>query len=145
MSRLKWKNIKFESDSNFFEITFEIRKNAQFRQGNKLIVSATNDVVCLLHVLRALQSVSNSEGDGFIFRYFNGRLVAKKPGKTTPIVIAIKHVRYMRDLSLLFGGILGLTPEEFKGQYGSQSSRIGSASAASNAGIPVELWNQHGD
>ena len=51
----------------------------------------------------------------------------------------------MRYLSLWFGGILWLTPEEFKGQYGSQSGRIGSASAASNAGIPVELWGQHGD
>ena len=51
----------------------------------------------------------------------------------------------MRYLSLWFEGILGLTREEFKGQYGSQSSRIGSASAASNVGIPVELWGQHGD
>jgi integrase len=119
ISRLKWKNIKFESDSNFFEITFEIRKNAQFRQGNKLIVSATNDVVCLLHVLRALQSVSNSEGDGFIFRYFNGRLVATNPGKTTPMVMTIKYAQYMRYLSLWFGGILGLTPRELKGPYGS--------------------------
>jgi len=51
----------------------------------------------------------------------------------------------MRYLSLWFGGILGRTPEEFKGQYGSQSGGIGSASAVSNAGIPVELWGQHGD
>ena len=43
VSRLKWKNIKFESDSSSFEITFEIKKNAQFRQGNKVIVAATND------------------------------------------------------------------------------------------------------
>ena len=41
VSRLKWKNIKFESDSCSFEITFELRKNAQFRQGNKVLVSAT--------------------------------------------------------------------------------------------------------
>jgi hypothetical protein len=46
----------------------------------------------------------------------------------------------MRYLSLWFGGILGLTPEEFRNQYGSQLGRIVSASAASNAGIPVELW-----
>ena len=51
----------------------------------------------------------------------------------------------MRSLSLLFGGIVGLTPEEFKNQYGSHSGRLGSASAASNATIPVELWGQHGD
>jgi len=51
----------------------------------------------------------------------------------------------MRCLSLWFGGIIGFTPEEFKGQYGSRSGRIGFAPAASNAGIPVELWGQHGD
>jgi hypothetical protein len=51
----------------------------------------------------------------------------------------------MRYLSLWFGGILALNPEEFKSQYGSRSGRIGYASAACNAGIPVELWGQHGD
>jgi hypothetical protein len=53
--------------------------------------------------------------------------------------------QYMCYLSLWFGGILGLSPEEFKGQYGPQSGHIGSTSAASNVGIPVELWGQHGD
>ena len=71
--------------------------------------------------------------------------MAKKSGKTTPMVKAIKYAQYMRYLSLWFGGILGLTMEEFKSQYSSKSSRIGSASAASNAGIPVELWGQHSD
>ena len=79
------------------------------------------------------------------FRGFNDRLVAKNPGKTTPMVMAIKYAQYMRYLFLWFRGLLGLTPEELKGQYSSQSCRIGSASAASNAGIPVELWGQHGD
>ena len=98
VSRLKWRNKKFESDSSCFEITFEIRKNAQFRQGNKVIVSATNDVVCPLKLLRALQSVSNPQGDDFIFRGFNDRLVAKNPDKTTPMVFAIKYAQYMRYL-----------------------------------------------
>ena len=61
------------------------------------------------------------------------------------MVQAIKYEQYMRYLSLWFGGIVGLTPEEFKNQYGSQSGRIDSASTASNANIPVELWGQHGD
>ena len=81
----------------------------------------------------------------FIFRGFNGHLVAKNPGKITPMRMAIKYAQYMRYLSLWFGGILRLTPEEFKDQYGFQSCRIGAASAASNVGISVELWGQHGD
>ena len=51
----------------------------------------------------------------------------------------------MRYLLLSVRGIRGLTPEEFKGQYGSQSGRIGFDSAAFNAGVPAELWGQHGD
>jgi len=68
VSRLKWKNIKkFDSDSSSFEITFEIRKNAQFRQGNKVIVSTTKEVVYPSKLLLALRSVSNPEGDDFVF------------------------------------------------------------------------------
>ena len=50
-------------------------------------------------------------------------------------------------VAFLFGleAYLGLPRKSFKGQYGSQSGRIGSASAACNAGIPVELWGQDGD
>ncbi len=44
-----------------------------------------------------------------------------------------------------FRGILGLSAEKFKARHGYRSGRIGSASAASNAGIPVELWGHHGD
>jgi hypothetical protein len=116
VSRLKWKNINFESDLSSFEITFEIRKNAQFRQGNKVIVSANNDLVCPLKLLLALKSVANPDVEDFVFRGFNGRLVAKNPGKTTPMLLAIKYPQYMRYLSLWFGGILGLTPIEFKNQ-----------------------------
>jgi hypothetical protein len=95
--------------------------------------------------VRALQNFNNLDGDVFIFRCFNGRLVAKNPNRTTPMEIVIKYAKYMRYFSLWFGCILGLTPEEFKGEYGSQLGPIGFASAASNAGIPVELWGQHGD
>ena len=75
VSRLKWKKINFESDSSSFEISFEIRKNAQFRQGNKVIVLAIKYVVYSLKLLRALQSVSNPEGEDIIFHGFDGRLV----------------------------------------------------------------------
>ena len=61
------------------------------------------------------------------------------------MVTTIKYAQHIRYLSLSFWDFLGLSPEEFKGQYGSQSGRIGFASAASNAGIPVELWGQHDD
>ena len=34
--------------------------------------------------------------------------------------------------------------QEFKALYGSQFGRSGGASTSSNAGIPLELWGQHG-
>ena len=33
----------------------------------------------------------------------------------------------------------------FKKQFAMQSGESGSASAAANAGVPAELWGQHGD
>jgi len=79
--------------------------------------------------------------DDFIFRGFNGRFVAKYPERTTPLVPAIKYEQYIRYLSLWFGCIIGIIPEEFKNQHGSQSGRICSASTTSNAYIPVEIWS----
>ena len=71
--------------------------------------------------------------------------MSKNLGKTTPMVIMIEYARYICYLFPWFACILGLTPEEFKGQCGSQSDRIEFASADSNANIPVEPWGQHGD
>ena len=137
---LNWSNIRFESDSSSFEITFEMRKNAEFRQGSKVHVATTKAEVCPLKLLRLLQSrCVDSIEDHFIFRGLNSCLVAKNPAKTSPMLSAIKYGKYMRYLSLWFGGVLGLSPKEFKNQYESQSDRIGCASSASNAGIPVEL------
>ncbi len=88
-------------------------------------MSDTNEEVCPLKLFRALQSATNPEGDDCLLHGFNGRLVDENPGKTTPMVIAIiKYAQYMRYISLWFGGMLGLTPEEFRNQYGSQSGRI---------------------
>ncbi len=59
--------------------------------------------------------------------------------------MAIEYQQYTRYLSLWFGGVVGFYVEEFKAQYGSESGRIGLASSASNAGIPVVLRGQYGD
>ncbi len=48
-------------------------------------------------------------------------------------------------MSLWFGEVLGISTQAFQAQYGSHLGRIGGASAASNAGIALELWGQQGD
>jgi hypothetical protein len=51
-SGLKWRNIRFVENGSGFEITFEKRKSAQYRQGNKVLVASCHDaVVCPLRLL----------------------------------------------------------------------------------------------
>ena len=92
-----------------------------------------------------MQRYTGGDGDAFIFRGFNGRLVKKSPERTSPGDDYIAYGQFSTFLALWFGGVMGLSPEEFLAQYGSQSGRSGAASAASNAGISLELWGQHGD
>ena len=74
----------------------------------------------LLQLHRGIDSIENY----FIFRGFNCRLAAKNSGISSPMFTTIKFAVYVRYFSLRFGGVLGLTPEEFKNQYDSQSGRI---------------------
>jgi hypothetical protein len=65
--------------------------------------------------------------------------------KTPPFDVHIKYAQYVRYLSVWFGEVLGISTQEFKSQYGTQSGRSGGASTAYNADINLELWGQHGD
>jgi hypothetical protein len=82
VSRLKWGDIKFESDLSSFEITFEIKKNSKFRQGNKVLVPATKEAIRPLKLLIKLKNLDvNNALSSPILCGFNGRLVAKNPKK----------------------------------------------------------------
>ena len=48
-------------------------------------------------------------------------------------------------MSLWFSGVMGVSVAAFRKQIATQSGRSGGASAASNGGVPAELWGQHGD
>jgi hypothetical protein len=126
VSKLKCGNIKFALYISSFEITFEIRKNSQFRQGNKVLMAATKDDNCHLKLMSKLKDIdSNGSYDSSpIFCGFNGRLVVKNPQKRYLLNVPIKYAQYVRYLSLWFGEVLGISTQEFKAQYGSQSSRI---------------------
>ncbi len=97
VSRLKWGNVKFETNISSFEITFGIWKISQFRQGNKVMVSATKDNVCPLKLLLRLKDMDpNSVYDSSpIFCGFNERLVAKDPQKRIPSHVPIKYAQYV--------------------------------------------------
>ena len=80
----------------------------------------------------------------FLFQGFDGRLVRRAVTDTRPSGSALSFSQYKRYLSLWFGSLLGLSPDEFLRQFGTHSGRIGGASAAANAGVAIERWGQHG-
>ncbi len=61
-----------------------------------------------MRLLRELQKLVESDQESFVFRGFNGRLVAKSPGKTQPYVEQIKYDEFLRYLSSWFSGVLGI-------------------------------------
>ncbi len=70
---LRWSNIRFETDGSAFEITFDKRKNVQFRQGNKvLFASSPVSAVCHVRLLRELESYTGGSEGLHVFRGFNG-------------------------------------------------------------------------
>jgi integrase len=145
-SGLQWRNVRFVEDGSGFEITFDKRKNAQFRQGNKVLVAANpSATVCPLRMLRELRIFTGGSEDLFIFRGFNGRLVAKRPGSTAPGPDKITYDQFFRYLGQWFSGVRGVSTAVFRKQFATQSNRSGGASAALNAGVSDELIGQHGD
>jgi hypothetical protein len=96
-------------------------------------------------MLRELKTYTVGSEGLHVFRGFNGRLVAKSPRSTSPGPKKITYDQFLRFMSLWFRGVMGVSLAVFRKQFTSQSGRSGGASAASNAGVPAELWGQHGD
>ena len=119
-SHLRWRNVKFDSDGSCFHLSFEKRKNAQFRQGNRVTVAAaTSGPVCPFKLLEMLYVHTGREEDAFVFRGFNGRLVKKSPERTSPGKECITYAQFSTFLALWFGGVLGISPTVFQSRFGS--------------------------
>ena len=84
-SGLLWRNVRFKEDGGEFKISFDKRKNVQYLQGNKVLVASSPlSAVYPVRVLHELQIYTGRSNDLYIFRGFNGRLVAKSPRTTAP-------------------------------------------------------------
>jgi len=56
VSRLIWRNVKFEQDGNCFHLTFEEKNNAHFKEGNRVTVAVVpQGQVCPLKLLWMMQ------------------------------------------------------------------------------------------
>ncbi len=76
-----------------------MRKNAQYRQGNKVLVASCPDAeVCPLRLMRQLRAYTSGARDMHVFRGFNGRLVARNLGRTAPVAEKISYNQMLRFL-----------------------------------------------
>ncbi len=107
-------------------------------------MASNHDLVCPVRLLRRLLTSTAALGVPLVFQGFEGRLVRRAAADTQPSGSVLKFSQYRRYLSIWFGPLLGLSPDEFLSKFGSHSGRIGGASAAANAGAPMERWGQHG-
>ncbi len=91
-SGLLWRNVRFVEDGGGFEVSFDKHKNAQFRQGNKVLVASPPlAIVWSVRLLLQLWIFTRGSEDLHVFRGFNGRLVAKSREKTVPGPVRIKN------------------------------------------------------
>ena len=76
------RNIRFVEDRSAYELTFDKRKNAHYRQGNKvMVVSAPLGVIRPVRPMLAFREHAGGSEDLFVFRGFVGLLVSKTPGR----------------------------------------------------------------
>ncbi len=113
-SGLLWRDVRFEEDGSGFELSFDKRKNAQYRQGNKVSAdSSPLSAVCPVRMLRELQIYTGGSEDLYILRGFNGRLVAKSPRTTAPGPKKITYDKILRFMSLWFSGVMSVSVATF--------------------------------
>jgi hypothetical protein len=145
VASLRLVHLQFHQNGGSVTLSFPKRKNDQYRQGSKVTISASGEVNCCpVALLRLLCNRISSSPESFLFQGFQGALVRLHPERTVPNGSPISYSQYKRYLSQWLGPILGLSPKDFLLQFGTQSGRSGGASAAANAGIPMERWGQHG-
>jgi hypothetical protein len=108
-SGLQWRNVRFLQDRSAYALTFDKRKNAQYRQGNKVMVaSAPLAVVSPVRLMLALKKHTGGSEDMFVLRGFIGRLVSKTPGRTAPGPERVNYDQFAHYMCLWFGGVMGL-------------------------------------
>jgi hypothetical protein len=110
-----------------------------------LVASSLLAAVCPVRLQQKLEIYTGGSEDIHVFPGFNGRLVTKSPCPIAPGPKKISYDRFLRFVSLWFSGVMGVSGEAFRKYIATQSGRSGGASAASNGGVPAELWGHHRD
>jgi hypothetical protein len=66
-SGLLCKIVRFEADGSGYELSFEKRENAQYQQGNKVLVASSPlTPVCPVRLLRELENYTGRSGEPYV-------------------------------------------------------------------------------
>jgi integrase len=140
---LLWRDIIFAP--SHVELTFTLRKNNQYKLKQRVrIASLPAAEVCVVALLRAWRLRTMTGPACPVFRGFDGAAAARNPAAVQLYDDSLSYDQYARYLRRLLAPIVGISEEAFQRRFGTQSCRSGGASAAANAGIPFEVWGQHG-
>jgi hypothetical protein len=140
IAQLLWQDVVFEP--LFVVLRFAKRKHNVYKLKSLVrIARLEGRTVCPFSLLQRWFARSGGAPSDPVFPCFG----ARAPWLITPGV-PISYDRYRTCLSVGLGPFLTppLSPVDFLRRFGTQSARSGGASAAANAGIPFEVWGQHG-
>jgi hypothetical protein len=140
---LRWSDVSFTA--THVELQFIKRKNNQYKMKQRVrIARLPGRAICVQALLEAWKARTYAGPDSAVFRGFDGRTAGRNPAACSLGKEAISYGQYSYYLNKLLAPRLGLTEAQFKARFGTQSCRSGGASAAANAGVPFEVWGQHG-
>ena len=146
LSELTWSNVDF-SDPDQVTLFFDKRKNDQFRDGSSVVIPRLPDSALDLPNLFLLwqdRSPAPRESD-FVFLDFPLTKTATCLDAEVHETKAITYGKYRKALSQWMAPYVGkLNAQAFLCTFGTKSGRAGGASAACNAGLPKEMWQEQG-
>ena len=127
-------------------VSFEKRKNDQFREGSQVVVPSREDALDLVSLMASWKARSPANSaDDFVFLNFPFNANSRNLDAPVHTRQAIAYGQYRKALSIWMPVHVGVqNASEFLKLYGTKSGRAGGATAACNAGVPDALWQQHG-
>ena len=148
---LRWGKVDM-SNEEWVEIEFGKRKGNQYRARGKTRLSRSADPsVCPVRLLAIWKQKLMGEGvtctEARVFPMFDGTRITQGREWDSPFGSRnrpIPYSQFRNYLSKWFAPLLNMTAQQFLEKFGTKSGRSGGASAASNAGVAVERWGQHG-
>jgi hypothetical protein len=145
LQSIRWEQVDL-SEGDQMVVSFEKRKNDQFREGSKVVVPCRDDALDLVSLMASWKERSPAgKEDDFVFLNFPFNANSRNLDAPVHTRQAISYGQYRKALSIWMPAHVGVqNASEFLKLYGTKSGRAGGATAACNAGVPDAVWQRHG-